>query len=365
MKYILRKFDMVLVVCGIVVVVIGLMMIYSATVRGGELSQEFIRQSQMALVGIGVFILFSAIDSRLWFNNSFLLYILAVGLLACVLLLGSEAKGAQRWITIGPLGTFQPSEPAKLLLILVISKCLAGPNDGRFGERNPNWRKVVFTLGIIAVPMVLVLKQPDLGTAVLIAFVGAAMLFVSGVSWKWFFGLGSAAALILPHILHDYQRERITVFLNPENDPQGAGWNIIQSKIAIGSGGFWGKGFLLGTQNRLNFVPEHHTDFIFTVIGEETGFMGGFLLLFVLACLVFRAFWTAKHAVSPFESYVAFGIGASLAIHTIVNVGMTMGIMPVVGVPLPFISYGGSAILTNMASLGILNNLTVRCMKAA
>ena len=351
-----RRLDLILMLCTVVLAVLGLVMICSATGGAGP-GSEVNRQALMLAVGSVALVFFTMVDYRAWARMAPALYVILIGLLMGVLAFGTAAKGAQRWIDLGPLGSFQPSEPAKLLLIMTLARVLAGSEEDEEEPAGPRFLKALCLVGL---PMVLVMLQPDLGTAIATASVGMAMMYAAGIPRPWLLGLVAVALSIFPFVLHDYQRQRLLVFLNPEADPTGSGWNILQSRIAIGSGGLWGQGLFQGTQNLLDFVPEHHTDFIFTVLSEELGFVGCVSVLLLLAYLVGQALRTAEVTRNPYGCYLAVGIGTLFAVHTLVNVGMTVGLMPVAGIPLPFLSYGGSAAITNLAALGILNSLWLR-----
>jgi len=346
--------------CTVFLAVLGLVLVYSATGEMGP-GSEVNRQAVMLAVGGVALVVFTMVDYRAWWRLAPYLYALLVGLLVAVLAMGTAAKGAQRWLDLGPLGAFQPSEPAKLLLILTLARVLAGPEED---EEEPARARFFKSLVMIAIPMLLVMLQPDLGTAIATACLGMSMMYVAGIPRTWLMGLVAGALAVLPFVLHDYQRERLLVFMNPEADPTGSGWNILQSRIAIGAGGVWGQGLFQGTQNQLDFVPEHHTDFIFTVLAEELGLVGSLAVLCFLAYLVGQALRTAEATRNRYGSYLAVGIGTLFAVHALVNVGMTLGLTPVVGIPLPFLSYGGSAAVTNLAALGILNSLWLRRPRA-
>lgn len=352
-----RRLDLPLLFCTAVLALLGLAMVYSATGEAGP-GSEVSRQASMLGVGLVALLVFTSLDYRLWGRAAPLVYGLLLGLLLAVLLLGTSAKGAQRWIELGPLGSFQPSEPSKLLLIMTLARVLAGSEDDDEPEADgPRFLKALLLIGV---PMLLVMLQPDLGTALATAAVGLAMMYAAGLPRRWLLGLVALALGFLPFVMHDYQKQRLMVFMNPEADPTGSGWNILQSRIAIGAGGLWGQGYLQGTQNQLDFVPEHHTDFIFTVLGEELGFVGCLSVLLLLSYLVGHALRTAEVTRDRYGYLLAVGIGTLLAIHVLVNVGMTLGLAPVVGIPLPFLSYGGSAVVTNLAALGLLNSLWLR-----
>lgn len=359
MRFSWYNFDWPLVICASILLLMGLGNIASATFYEG-ISQEFIRQVGSLVVGIGIFLFFTFADIKIFFRNGNWLYIAILILLFSVIVGGVTVNGARRWIEVPLIGRFQPSEVAKLLLVMCMSRYLSGNKDGRYKKEAPTFIHFCWLYFLLGLPTLLIVAQPDLGTAIVFAGVGSAMMWVAGYDWRWFAGLFCSILFMLPHILHEYQRKRIMVFLNPEADPMGDGWNIIQAKIAIGSGGFWGKGWMEGTQNRLSFVPEHHTDFIFTVIGEEMGFIGSVCLILLLGCLIMRAWQLAYRAQSAYDSFLAFGIGTLFFVHTVGNIGMTSGLLPVVGIPLPLVSYGGTSLIVNMAALGLLNNIARR-----
>lgn len=350
-----RRLDVPFLLSTLVLCLLGLVMIYSAT---GQDSALVLRQAIMMGAGLALMVFFSMVGYEVWGRMHWLLYLVLLGMLIAVLVVGSSAKGAQRWVELGPLGAFQPSEPAKLLLILVLGRVLAGREDG---EEEPPFPRFVKALALMGIPMLLVMLQPDLGTALATAGVGMVMMFAAGIPARWLGGLVLAALAAFPFVLHDYQRERLFVFMNPEADPTDAGWNLIQSKIAVGSGGIWGKGLFQGTQNNLGFVPEHHTDFIFTVVGEELGFVGAASVVLLFAYLVAHALRVADSSTRDRYGFlVATGIGTLFAIHVLINVGMTVGLMPITGIPLPFLSYGGSAVMTNLMAIGILTSIWLR-----
>jgi rod shape determining protein RodA len=284
-------------------------------------------------------------------------YLLALLLLVAVLRFGHVGKGAQRWLELGGL-QLQPSELMKIALVLVLASWFHRASWERIG--NPLF--LIPPVFAILLPIGLIVKQPNLATAVITAILGAAMLFAAGVRW-WKFALVAlpvpfAARLAYNH-LHDYQRARIDTFFNPEGDPLGAGYNIIQSKIALGSGGMWGKGYLQGTQGQLDFLPEKQTDFIFTLIGEEFGFIGSVALLALLGLIVLGGMLIALRCRHRFGRLVAFGIATNFFLYVAVNVAMVMGTIPVGGVPLPLVSHGGSAMITAMVGFGLLMSVHV------
>ena len=274
-------------------------------------------------------------------------------LLIAVLLVGEEGKGAQRWLNLGVV-RFQPSELMKIAVPLLVAAYLA--------ERPlpPTFSRLTVCFLMVVIPALLIAKQPDLGTALLIASSGLIVIFLSGISWKLIISFLLAAASALPvlwYAMHDYQRQRVLTFLNPESDPLGSGYHIIQSKIAIGSGGLFGRGWLEGTQSQLAFLPERSTDFIFSVIAEEFGLVGVGLLLLLYLAIAGRGLYIASQAQSSFARLLAGSISLTFLVYVIVNVGMVTGLLPVVGVPLPLVSYGGTSMVTLLAGFGILMSI--------
>ena len=292
------------------------------------------------------------IDIRIILRFAWVGYAVALGLLVLVLFHGNVGKGAQRWIDLGPV-QLQPSELMKIMLALGLAAWFHRASWERMG--NPLF--LIPPALMVLVPVGLILKQPNLGTALITAMIGAAVFWAAGMRW-WKFALiagaaGIAAPIAYDH-LRDYQRARITTFLDPESDPLGAGYNIIQSKIALGSGGMWGKGFLQGTQGHLNFLPEKQTDFIFTLIAEEFGFTGAIATLFMLLAVIVFCYIVAFRSRHQFGRLLAIGLGTNFFLYVFVNVAMVTGAIPVGGVPLPLISHGGSAMLTVMIGFGLL-----------
>ena len=334
--------------------VLGLIAIRSATLHAPDAHSDFSHQIAYLIVGLIFMTVFAFVDYHVWYRLAKPIYGLTLVMLAAVAFAGHSALGAQRWIGVGPI-VFQPSEPAKLLVTLSVAALLANPK-----RKLDKWWSLLVPIVAVAVPALLVLKQPDLGTALVLVVILTTMLFFA-VPKLWQFGVYAAVlvagAAASPLFLHGYQRERLLVFLDPSHDPQGAGWSLIQSKIAVGSGELFGKGLYNGTQTQLGFVPEHATDFIFTVIGEELGFVGAMILLSLYALLIGMGLLAVTAARDRYGLLVAAGIVAMFAFHLLVNVGMTVGIMPVTGIPLPFISYGGSSLVTCLASVGVLLNI--------
>jgi rod shape determining protein RodA len=346
------KLDYILILLMIILVAYGLIVIYSA--NGGDMASgsEFIRQLKYFAIGLLFLVIFASLDYQLWVRMEPYLYILNLVILGAVLVAGKEALGAQRWISIGSF-TFQPSEFAKILMIICLAIRLSDENALQF-------EKLAGTIVYLGIPMALIMKQPDLGTALVLIAIFFAMLFVRGLNPVYILAAIAAGIGISPFVLKEYQKTRLLVFLNPDMDPTGSGWNLRQSMIGIGSGKLWGKGLLFGTQTQLQFVPEHSRDFIFTVLGEELGFMGGASLIALYFFLLLKILKIAQEAKDSVGTLIATGVGAMLFFHIFINIGMTMGIMPVTGIPLPFLSYGGSAIITNLMAIGLLLSIQLR-----
>jgi len=354
-----RDFDRTLLFITFLLFAIGLLAIYSATQAKELVFNEgyVMRQATWMAVGLVFLIIVIALSYQKFIDASYILYGINIALLMLVLILGHIRLGAQRWFAIGGFA-FQPSEFIKLTLILVLANYVGARKEAMGGIRS-----LVAPAVFLAVPFLLVLLQPDLGTALLLLPIFFSILLVGGVNKKYLIGMivmGFAALPFFWHFLRDYQRQRLLVFLNPNIDPLGAGYTIIQSKIASGSGGLFGKGWLAGTQNQLNFLPERHTDFIFSVIGEEWGFLGAVAVTFLYFLIVKRAFIIESLTTDMYGKAIAAGIGMMLALQVIINVGMTIGLMPVVGIPLPLISYGGSSLITTLVAIGLLINVGMR-----
>ncbi|WP_374576688.1 rod shape-determining protein RodA [Phenylobacterium sp.] len=298
------------------------------------------------------------IDLRVWFTLAYPIYGVGLLLLVAVEVIGDVRMGAQRWLAFGPF-SFQPSEIMKLGIVLALARFYHGVSAD--AARLSWWLLVPAVM--IGAPVVLVMHQPDLGTAMLIAMTGAAIVVLAGLSWRVIIaGLAAFVAAVPPivmFVLHDYQRKRVLTFLDPESDPSGSGYHILQSKIALGSGGFFGKGYGLGSQSQLNFLPEKQTDFIFATLAEEFGFLGCFSVLFLYGAVIFMALRTAALAHSHFGRLSAAGTTATFALYVLINGGMVMGLAPVVGVPMPLLSYGGTVMVTVMIGFGLVQGVRV------
>ncbi len=315
------------------------------------------RQALWVGVGVAGALLIISFDYRTLARWAALGYVVGLGVLAAVLMLGRTAQGARRWLALGPL-TLQPSELFKLVLIVTLAQYLASREDHR-----PGWDRVVVPLCLVLPAILLIVKQPDLGTGLVLLPVVAALVFVGGARWRDL-GLGAGAGVAITpafwFVLHDYQRERILVYLDPFRDPLGSAWNVIQAKITIGSGQLWGKGLFGGTQSRLAFLPERHTDFIFAAFAESWGFVGAMGLLAIYGLLALRGFEVAATARDALGSLLATGATVLLVSQALVNLGMVTGLLPVVGIPLPMVSYGGSALLTALGAVALIENVRMR-----
>lgn len=328
----------------------GFIILYSA----GNESFALIEQQALHIgVAIAIMGLFAQISPHSYERWAVPIYIAGTVLLLSVLAMGHVNKGAQRWLGAGAF-RFQPSEILKLAIPLMLSYILSRP------PLPPRFKKSLLCLFIIGVPSLLTAKEPDLGTAIVLATTGFFVLFLAGLSWR-FISISFAICLsLLPalwYCMHDYQRLRVLTFLNPERDPLGSGYHIIQSKIALGSGGFFGLGWLHGSQSHLHFLPEHTTDFIFAVCGEEFGFLGILVLIIAYLILLFRCAYITLNAQDSFSRLLAGSLSLMFFISLFINMGMVSGILPVVGVPLPLISYGGTSLVTLLASFGILMSI--------
>lgn len=358
-----RNIDYYMVFSTLALVGIGLLMIGSATHINSPSDDRYWyvqRQGLFAVLNIILILVMLKFDYRILGPLGNLLYGINLLMLIAVMFVGQSALGAQRWIQLGPI-TVQPSEFAKLIMIISLAHLL----DSREDKMKSIWN-LLPTFAFVVVPFLLILKQPDLGTSLVFLAILFGMIFVAGIDGKLLLKIMGAGAACLPafwFFLKDYQKSRLTVFIDPNVDPLGAGYHIIQSKIAIGSGQLFGKGLFTGTQSQLNFLPENHTDFIFAVVGEELGFIGCVAILGLYFLLLYRGIKTAQNARDKFGTLLAAGITSMMAFHLLVNVGMTIGIMPVTGIPLPFMSYGVSALTTNLVSIGILLNIQSRQQK--
>jgi rod shape determining protein RodA len=334
----------------------GIAMLYS--VAGGAMQPWALSQLLKFIIGLFVLVAVATIDIRIWMSLAYPAYGVALLLLVAVTLMGTVGMGAQRWVSLGGFD-LQPSELMKISLVLALARFL----HGKSVEEVSKPLNLAMALSMIAVPAVLVVLQPNLGTTLIIVADGCALLFLAGLSWWWIGPALTAIAAAIPltweFLLHDYQRARVETFLDPGSDALGKGWNITQAKIAIGSGGLTGKGFLEGTQSRLNFLPEKQTDFIWTAICEEFGFVGALAILILFGMILFYGVQTAMSARSQFARLLAMGVTLNFFFYIMINGAMVMGLIPVVGIPMPLLSYGGSAMLTVMFGFGLLMSVHI------
>jgi len=339
-----------------IVAFIGLAMLYS--VAGGSIHPWALSQSWKVAIGLMILVVAAMVDIRTWLSLAYPLYAASLLMLIAVVIAGHVGKGAERWVTLGPLG-LQPSEFMKVTLVLALSRFL----HGKSVEEISKPLNLGLALAIVGIPAVFVVLQPNLGTTLIILADGASLLFLAGLSWWWILPTLATLAAAVPtawqFVLHDYQKRRVLTFLNPESDALGAGWNITQAKIAIGSGGVTGKGFLGGTQSKLNFLPEKQTDFIFTNFAEEFGFTGCVALLILFAVIIGYGVQIASSARSQFGRLLAMGLTLNFFFYIMINASMVMGLIPVVGIPMPLISYGGSAMFSVMWGFGLLMSVHV------
>lgn len=357
-RRLLIHFDWVLLGTVCLVAAIGILNLYGSTASWEVGTPVYLKQTYWLGIGLLIALTVSTIDYRHLEYLGFIFYGLNLALLFFVLLFGKTSMGATRWIDLGVFH-LQPSEIMKLVIIITLARYFS--ERGQLQGHTLGELKIPFLL--LGAPALLIMKQPDLGTAMLVLFIGATMALFAGIRRGTMVLLtlaGGLAAFGGWFLLRDYQKERILTFLDPERDPLGSGYHIIQSKIAVGSGGFFGKGFMKGTQSQLSFLPERHTDFAFSVFAEEWGFVGGLLLLLAYLFIVIWGIYIARRAADRFGMFLALGVVAMLFWHIVVNLGMVIGLLPVVGVPLPLFSYGGTSMVTTMIGTGLLLNVSMR-----
>ncbi|MDQ6961089.1 MAG: rod shape-determining protein RodA [Mariprofundaceae bacterium] len=352
MMSVLRRVDFIFLLLLLAMACIGLFTLYAA-VHQGDTSLWW-KQCVFWAVGLSCFFILCFIPTRFIAMMSWPFYLLALFFLALVPFVGDIHMGARRWLDLGPVN-MQPSEMMKWALVLMFAHWFASRDAG-------NWRSLLIALILAAIPAGLIVIQPDLGTALVILFTGSAIILAAGLPWGWLLAtLGTSPFLVyvLWLNMHAYQQRRVLSFFDPHNDPLGAGYHVIQSTIAIGSGGLFGKGYMEGTQARLHFLPEQHTDFIFAVLAEEGGLLAVGVLLLCYTLLVARILFIARRARTRFASMLCVGVASIFVLYIGINIGMVSGALPVVGVPLPFVSYGGSALLTMVAALGLVMRVSI------
>jgi len=358
-RRLVTHFEWILPLLVLAVTGIGIVSIYSATYEPGVASSSGLALRQGAYLAVGVVLMLMALsfDYRQLDRQAVAVYLLSVGVLLAVPIIGDIGGGSRRWIRLGPV-SIQPSEFMKLGLVVMLAHLLA-----RTSTKRLNLIDALPALVATAIPGAIILAQPDLGTAVHLALIAATMLVLGGVRLRWFLVLVTPVLALAPFLwgfLKEYQQKRILMFLDPTQDPLGAGYHVIQSTIAVGSGMLHGKGFLRGTQNHLDFLPEQHTDFVFSVFAEEWGFVGAVGLMLLYLVMLLRGLAVASRARDRFGILLCVGVVAIIFWQLVVNVGMTTGVMPVVGITLPFVSYGGSSLLMLLLGVGLVMNVSMR-----
>jgi rod shape determining protein RodA len=362
-----RHFDPQLTACAALLAAMGLAMAYSNSVEAGrslgQASPIFVRAVLWTSVAAAVFVALTSFDYRWLRTFAWPLYFAQLALLGLTLVLGEGAGGTARWISVGPIA-FQFSEVAKILMILVLANYLAS-RSGRLGSL----ASILGAVALVIPAWVLVMVQPDLGTSLVFAAILAAMLFMSGASLRWLAVLAGLLAAAVPiawtYLLRDYQRARLTSFLNPAADIHGPGYQLYQAQAAIGSGGWMGKGLTNGTQSQLDFLPVQATDFVYALLAEELGFIGGMVVLALFAALLWRILVAGWRSPDAFGTMVCCGVASMILFQLVVNVGMVIGVMPITGIPLPFVTHGGASLVTTAAGLGIIQSINVRRTRAA
>lgn len=357
-----KKLDINLIIVILALNVIGLINLYSAThgPTSTDVSSLFVSQIMWLVVGWTVFLVVTLLDYAIVNKIAIIIYVLNLLAIIYVTFFGKVALGAQRWIDLG-FFRYQPSETMKLALIMLMAKILATRSSHGQGM---GFKEMFIPLIVLGVPFVFVVEQPDLGTAMMLAAIGGSMMIFTKVKRIILASAIVLGIIALPvawkFVLHDYQKNRVLTFLSPTSDPRGTGYNSIQSKIAVGSGRFFGKGFMKGTQSQLEFLPERHTDFIYSVLSEEHGFVGSLAVLGLFCFLFVTGIRVATNARDKFGALLTVGVLCYIFWHMFINVGMVIGLLPIVGVPLPLLSYGGSSMLTTMAGLGLVSSVAYR-----
>lgn len=360
----LRDFDALLLLAALGLVALGTLLIYSGSLSqfgrpaASDFSHPVVRQVTFATMGVLLALIFARLDYRLLGTFSYGLYIAIIAMLVFVDVAGEAAYGSRRWLLIGGVQV-QPSEIAKLVVIIMLAKYLSDRQ-----ESMNSLRTFAGSIAIVALPGAMVFAQPDLGTSLIFAAIWLGMVTVAGANWKHILGLIGGGLVAVPFVflglVSDYQRERIQLWLDPDRDPLGAGFQALQARIGIGSGGFFGKGLTHGTQTQLDYLRTQTTDYIFSVLGEELGFLGAMVLLLLFALLLWRGLRAAELSRDMFGRLLATGIITSILLQTFINVGVNVGLLPVTGIPLPFVSQGGSSLITLFIALGILQSILLR-----
>lgn len=349
----LNRFSWALFVPMCMVLAISIVVLYSA--GGGNWKPFALSQLMKILLGFGVFFFAAFTNIKTWVKSAYLIYAVALIMIILVTFVGHTGMGAQRWLNLGVIH-IQPSELIKIALVLALARYFAWFNSVELGQ----FRNYIAPMMMLLVPFGLIVAQPDLGTALSLGMITVGVFYIVGANKKWFIIAAILGCMAAPAVwfggLHDYQRGRIITLFNPDSDLQGAGYQINQAKIAFGSGGMTGKGYMAGTQSQQSFLPEKQTDFIFTMLGEEFGFIGAFSLLMIYTWIVVALFWTAKTCRNRFGQLVCFGFMLNFFVYYFINISMVLGLLPTVGVPLPLMSFGGSSLLSLMFGFGLCQN---------
>lgn len=349
----LKRFSWTLFVPMCLILAISTIILYSA--GGGSWRPFAFSQITKMVLGFGVFFFAAFTNIKLWIKSAYLIYAVALIMIILVTFIGHTGMGAQRWLDLGVFHV-QPSEFIKIALVLAMARYFAWMNSVEATQI----KNYLVPAGLVLVPFALIVAQPDLGTALSLGMIAVGMCYIAGAKKQWFVIAAVLAIMATPIVwyagLHDYQRERIITFVNPEHDAQGSGYQINQAKIAFGSGGMIGKGYMSGTQSQQQFLPEKHTDFIFTMLGEEFGFVGAFALLMIYVSIIIILFWMAKTCRNRFGQLLCFGFMLNFFVYYFINIAMVLGLMPTVGVPLPLMSFGGSSLLSLMFGFGLCQN---------
>ena len=349
----LSRFSLPLFIPMCVVLLFSVVVLFSA--GGGSWTPFALSQLLKILLGMAIFFYVSFSNIKTWIKSAYFIYLISLILIILVTFIGDVGMGAQRWLSLGFIN-IQPSEFIKIALVLALARYFAWQNSVELSQ----FKNYLIPIIMMLVPFVLICAQPDLGTAVSLGMITVGMFYIVGANKKWFLIAGILTLLAAPVIwyggLHDYQRNRIITFINPELDAKGSGYQINQAKIAFGSGGIVGKGYLSGTQAQQSFLPEKQTDFIFTMMGEEFGFVGAFMLLMIYTFIVIMLFWAAKTCRNRFGQLICFGFMLNFFIYYFINISMVLGILPTVGVPLPLMSFGGSSLISLLFGFGLCQN---------
>lgn len=349
----LSRFSWLLFIPMCVVLIFSIIVLFSA--GGGSWFPYAMSQMMKIIFGLAIFFIVSFSNIKTWIKSAYFIYAIALILIILVTFVGDVGMGAQRWLNLGFIN-IQPSEFIKIALVLALARYFAWQNSVELSQ----FRNYIVPILLFVIPFIFIFLQPDLGTGISVGLITLGMFYIVGANKKWFLIAFILGLIISPAVwygaLHDYQRDRVITFINPDSDPRGAGYQINQAKIAFGSGGIIGKGYMSGTQSQQSFLPEKQTDFIFTMMGEEFGFMGAFLLLSIYTFIVIMLFWASKTCRNRFGQLVCFGFMLNFFVYYFINISMVLGLMPTVGVPLPLMSFGGSSLISLLFGFGLCQN---------